>query len=134
MKRIFCYMGVIAVLFFGACDSNKKLRQDNAEKAIKAFFSAHSVSPIPGTAGLCSFNAQSITSIEPLRQFSETEATSVVLLQCSKASLPFEFLFQKDIDNQWFLTKIGAVKGLSSNKEFVESISAPYQNLKVPAR
>ncbi len=132
MKQIFCYMGVIAVLFFGACDSNKKLSQDNAEKAIKAFASTHSVSPIPATD--CSFNVQSIASIEPLSQFSDNEATSVVFLKCTRGSLPFKFVFQKDIDNQWFLTKIGMVQGYTYNNGMADSMVTPNQNLKVPAR
>ncbi len=130
--KIFCYMGMISLLFAGACGSNKKLSQDNAEKAIKAFASTHSVSPIRGTD--CSFNVQSIARIEPLSQFSDTEATSVVLLKCADGSLAFKFVFQKDIDNQWFLTKIEEVEGYGYNNGMVSSMITPHQNLKVPAQ
>lgn len=137
MKHIFCCVGVIAVLFFGACGSNKKLSQDNAEKAIRFFASTNSLSPIPGTAwsGGCSFNVPSIASIEPLNQFSDTEATSIVRLKCADGNLPLKFVFQKDIDNQWFLTKIGEVERYGGyTNGIVESMIAPNQNLKVPVR
>jgi hypothetical protein len=114
--------------------SNRKLSQDNAEKAINAFASTHSVSPIPATD--CSFNVQSIAKILPLSQFSETEATSIVILKCTDGSgLPFKFVFQKDIDNQWFLTKIGEVDGYRGyNNGMVNSMIVPNQNLKVLAQ
>ena len=134
MKWIFSYLGVIAVLFIGACESNKKLSQDKAEKAITAFASSHSVSPIPGAEryyGTCSFNVQSIAGIESLSQFSDSEATTIVSLKCERGALAFKFVFQKDIDKRWFLTKFEPVGNRSYTMGIENSMIAPNQNLKV---
>ena len=116
--------------------TGRKLSQGNAEKAIKGFASTNSVSPILGTWGVgdCSFNIQSIASIQPLNQFTETEATSIVILKCTKGALAFKFVFQRDIDNRWFLTKIDGVEGVNYTTGQVESMISRHQNLKVPAQ
>ena len=136
MKRVFCHMGVVAVLFFGACDSNRKLSQDNAEKAIKGYASTHQTgAPVDYLgANNCFFNVQSIASIERLSQFSDTEATSVVTLKCGGVgTLRFKFVFQKDVDNRWFLMKIQSVEGDSPSGGIANWI-ARNQNLKVLAQ
>jgi hypothetical protein len=109
--------------------SNRKLSQDKAEKAIKVFASTHSFDLRGGGNG-CSFNVQSIASIE-LSQFSDTEATADVLLKCARGGIVFKFVFQKDVDNQWFLMKIAST---SSGYQVDYDAIAPYQNLKVPVR
>ena len=143
MQRIFCSVGVIAVLFFGACDSNKKLSQDNAEKAIKAVASTHTGTHFGMSDPDCGygrqmgrekcFNVQSIATINPLSQFSETEATSLVTFKC-KDTFALKFMFQKDIDNRWFLTKLGFVEGSDDSCGQVREMIQNNQNLKVLAQ
>lgn len=113
MKRIFCYMGAIAVLFVGACDSNKKLSQDNAEKAIRQALPTLS----GGSADIWGlnrcFNPQSIVSIQPVNQFSETEATSIVSFKCDVETRPFglRFVFKKNVDKKWQLSNLACAEG-----------------------
>jgi hypothetical protein len=137
MRRIYCYMGIGAVLLLGACDSNKKLGQAQAEKTIKAFASTHSESGIYGnpTTGDCAFNEKSIATIE-LSQFSETAASAVVALKCATGTLPVKFVFQRDIDNRWFLTKIDEVEGAGAALYYTGSANwiRRNQNLKVLAQ
>lgn len=92
--------------------SNRKLSQDNAEKTIKGFASTNSVGPMASfEVGDCSFNVQSIIRIQPLSQFSDTEATSIVILKCTNGAIAFKFVFQKDIDNRFFLRKSDRLRG-----------------------
>jgi hypothetical protein len=113
--------------------SNRKLSQDNAEKAIKAFASTHRLGPIIGAGATCSFNVQSIASIEPVSQFSDTEATSIVTIPCGN-SLAFKVVFQKDIDNRWFLTKLEQVQGRGWYNQYEADWIRQAHNLKVPAQ
>lgn len=110
-------------------ESNKKLSQDKAEKAIKGLASTYSFDFRGGGNG-CSFRVQSIAHIE-LSQFTDGEATADVLLKCARGGLVMKFAFQKDIDNHWFLTKIA---GTSSGYQVDHDAIAPFQNLKVPVR
>jgi hypothetical protein len=124
MKRLFCHFSVLAVLFAAACDSTNnstsksKLAQDNAEKTIKTFVSTRNP-PIKGLRELtiCSFNEQSISKIEPLSQFADNEATATVNFNCEGGTIPFEFVFQKDVENHWYLTKFGSTDGRSTYPE-----------------
>jgi len=152
MKLMFCFAGTIALLLFGACasntklsdsDSNKKLSQDNAEKAIKTFASTNSADSIlnVGWSGKCSFNVQSIAKIEQVSQFSDNEATSVMALKCPYDSLgrPFtlnlQFVFKKDVENRWFLTKIDNVVRDRWGSDYAPSEwVAKNQNLRVPVQ
>jgi len=143
MKRAFYFGGTIALLLFASCDSKKKLSQDNAEKAIKTFASTNSADSIlnVGWSGKCSFNVQSIDKIEPLTQFSDSEATSITALKCSYDSLghPFtlylQFMFKKDVENRWFLTKIDNVVRDRWGSGYAPSEwIAKNQNLKVPTQ
>jgi len=135
MKRVFCCFGVITVLFFGACDSNKRLSQESAEKAIKSVAATHTVTPKFGMWGreLC-FNAQSISSIEPLSQFTDTEATALVRFTCAQ-NFALKFVFHKDIDKRWFLTNLGFVEGTCGDScGQVDEMIQDNQNLKVLAQ
>lgn len=123
-------------------ESNRKLSQDNAEKAIKGFASTNpSANPIAtmgtgrGTVVGCFFNVQSIAKIEQLSQFSDTEATSVVTSKCGEVgTIRFEFVFKKDIDNRWFLVKIQFVQGEIGSQGEADWINRRNQNLKVFAQ
>lgn len=114
---------------------NRKLSQDTAEKTIKGFASTNSVGPMSSfEVGDCSFNVESILRIQPLSQFSDMEATSIVILKCANGAIAFKFVFQKDIDNRWFLTKIGPVEGANYNTGQYRSMITRHQNLKVLAQ
>lgn len=94
------------MLFLAACGKGK-LSQDNAEKVIRTFIPAHKATSYEEVE-TC-FNVQSIATVEPLSQFSETEASTVVTFKCARP-LAFKFLFQKDVDGRWFLMNLGVVK------------------------
>jgi hypothetical protein len=101
-----------SILFLTSCDSNKKLNQENAEKAIKEFTSTHSIGEIPGLMVVCRFTVEAIIKIEPLAQFSETEATTIVHYKCERnLDEPFQFVFKRNIDKHWVLTNIQVAPG-----------------------
>jgi hypothetical protein len=99
-----------------SCDTNKKLNQESAENAIKEFVTQNSFDTGSGQGG--SFSVNSITSIEPISQFSETEASSIVHFdfQDSYANdkLVLKFNFKKNMDKKWVLTTVDAVSGVGS--------------------
>jgi hypothetical protein len=65
----------IAIVFLLACNANKKLAQENAEKAIRTIIATHTGSASPKEA---QFNEESIVAIRPVSQFLETDASAVV--------------------------------------------------------
>ena len=99
---LFC---LLTMLFFLSCDTNKKLDQDNAVKAIKQFLSSSR-----GEVGV-----EAIGSIEPVSQFSVTEASSIVhfnyLNPYATGNLVLKFKFQKNMDKKWILTSLEVVEG-----------------------
>jgi hypothetical protein len=102
-------MCAIVVLFLGACYSKKKLSQDNAEKAIRQVIPTLTRNSADIWRLDQCFNLQSIVSIGPVRQFSETEATSMVPFKCKlENGRPFglKFVFKKNMDNKWLLTNL----------------------------
>lgn len=139
MKRIFCCLGAITVLFFGACgDSNKRLSQESAEKAIKSVAVTHNVPSKFGMRDteLC-FNVESIYSIE-LSQFSDNEAIALVRFKCpsntTSTVFSLQFVFQKDIDKRWFLTKLAYPASSCVACGQVDAMVQDNQNLKVLAQ
>ena len=110
------------ILFLTSCDSNKKLNQANAEKTLREFVKTH---PSEGWNG-CGFNENSIRSIEPISQFSETMASAIVDLNCE---LKLKFNFQKNIDNKWVLMNIERSYNGGYNNGIVESLIIPNQNI-----
>lgn len=97
--RKYLTIGFFLILCLTSCDSNKKLNQSDAERTLKEFVKTH---PSGGYDG-CQFNENSIASIEPVSQFSETEASAIVQLTCG---LKLTFIFRKNIDNKWILMNI----------------------------
>lgn len=99
---LFCLLTTF-VLF--ACDANKKLDQDPAEKAIKQFLSR---SPIY-------LKVEAIGSIEPVSQFSEIEASSIVHFNYQDIwdhNPVMKFKFQRNMDKKWILMSLQAVEGV----------------------
>jgi hypothetical protein len=58
---------------------------------------------------------EAISSIEPVSQFSDTEASSIVHFKYDNAftdgNLVVKFKFQKNIDKKWILTSLELVDG-----------------------
>jgi hypothetical protein len=110
MFRSTCII-VVALSFVAGCGSNKKLSQESAESTIKTFATEHPAQFSGGGDG-CSLAPQSIASIAPVSQFSETEATTAVTLRCTGGNvLRLNFVFQKDVDAKWFLTQVSQLPG-----------------------
>jgi len=112
---IFCFL-TIAML--SSCDSNKKLEQVNAEKAIKEFVQTNSFGGGGSWGQEGSFDVNSISSIEPVSQFSETEASSIVHFNYHDAfangNVTLKFNFKRNMDKHWVLTSVDAVSGVGS--------------------
>lgn len=99
--------------------SGKKLNQEIAERTIRQFVSANSFGGGGNNWGESgSFSENSISSIEEISQFTETEASSIVHFNYHDAfadgNLVLKFNFKKDINKYWFLTSIEAVSGVGS--------------------
>ena len=97
------------VMLFITCQSNRKLTQENAEAAIRTFLATHnrSGSPLEDL-----FNVESITRVAPVSQFTENEASTVVKFKDAEMGRhPFamKFIFRKNVDQKWFLTKLEPV-------------------------
>ena len=95
---------LIVTLVFVGCDLNKKLSQENAEKAIRTVVMHHTVSD---SAKEAQFNLDSIVRIGPVSQFSDDQASAVVKFKDSWLG-PFalKFVFQRNVDHNWILTKL----------------------------
>jgi hypothetical protein len=106
-------------------DSTNNLSQENAEKAIRQLISPND-----------SMNAIAITAIEPISQFTETAAGSIVhynyrggpasgpvLLKCN---------FKKNGDNQWFLISVLGVSGIGLQE--MSGWFSKWQNLNIPVQ
>lgn len=112
---IFC---LLTIALLSSCDSNKKLEQADAENAIKEFVQSNSFGS-GGTWGQQgSFNVNSIMSIDPIVQFTESEANSLVHFNYRDAfadsNMILKFNFKRNIDKQWVLTSVAAVNGVGS--------------------
>lgn len=112
---IFCLL-TIAIL--SSCDSNKKLEQADAENAIKEFVQTNSFGGGGSWGQQGSFDVNSISSIEPIIQFNETEASSVVHFNYQDAfsdgNMNLKFNFKRDIDKKWVLTSVEGISGVGS--------------------
>jgi hypothetical protein len=100
-----CFVAIfITCLLLVACNANKKLTQQNAEAAIRQVIEHHTVTD---SAKEKFFNLDSIIRINPVTQFSETEASAVVKFKDDWLG-PFalRFVFQKNIDNKWVLRSL----------------------------
>jgi len=94
-----------------ACDSNKKLSQEKANRAIMTVIGHHTISR---SFDENRFNVASITKIGPVRQLKEDEASVIVSFKDDTAPAtrwftnPFAltFVFQKDVDKNWVLTHL----------------------------
>lgn len=115
-KAAICCLLTIALL--SSCDSNKKLEQADAENAILEFVQNNSFGSGGSWGQQGSFDVNSISSIEPISQFTETEANSIVHFDYQDAfangNLGLKFNFKRNIDKQWVLTSVDAVSGVGS--------------------
>jgi hypothetical protein len=136
MKQIFgCICLTSFMLLLSACESNKTLSQGNAEKAIKEVAQHHRATPYPAgwstfEEGAC-FNEASIANIEPVSQFADNEATANATFKCNGMELTLKFMFQKDVNKQWFLTKLAIAK---QNNAVTREIVKENSDLKVVAQ
>ena len=80
-------------------NSNIKLKQENAEKAIKEFMKKHPIQNyVPEYAA---------QTIEPISQFNENEANGFVSMKSpSNTNEVLNFSFKKDINNSWIMTSV----------------------------
>ncbi len=79
MNRItLLFILLMSVFAIYSCDTNKVLRQDSVDSAIKEFISTHDA---PGSESFKgTFSDSSVKSIEPVRQYSKTEAGAIAHL------------------------------------------------------
>lgn len=107
---------LFTTVFLLSCTSKKKLEQKSAEAAINEFVNANTFS----LGSYKAFNASSIASIEPISQFSETEATTVVRFHYrddwTKEDLTLKFIFNKTIEDAWILNSVIPVAGIGSDR------------------
>jgi len=112
---IFC---LLTIALLSSCDSNKKLEQADAENAILEFVQTNSFGGGGSWGQQGSFDENSILSIEPISQFTETEANSVVNFNYQDAfadgKMVLKFNFKRNIDKQWVLTSVDRVSGVGS--------------------
>lgn len=117
--------------------SGKKLNQEIAERTIRQFVSANSFGGGGSNWGESgSFSENSISSIEEISQFTETEASSIVHFNYHDAfadgNLVLKFNFKKDINKYWFLTSVEAVSGTGS--QGMSDRIYKWQNINVPVQ
>jgi hypothetical protein len=118
MKNLILGFLILSLIIFPSCESNKKLNQENAEKAVKEFVSNNSFGGKGSWGQSGTFNVEAITKIEPVAQFSEAQATTIVNFNYhdafSDGNLILKFLFNKNMDKKWVLTSIEPVQGVGS--------------------
>jgi len=117
MKKVNLFIIVITIIsFLYGCNSNVKLTQESAEKGIRSFLSSTNLPIIDyGSDGMYHprgyFNSDAIISIDPISQFSENEASTIVHFnekQCviDQNNLKLKFTLKKNIDEKWILTSV----------------------------
>lgn len=116
-----------------ACNSARQLRQEDVEKTVRGFAST-SPFEFRGGGG-CSFTPQGIGGIQPLAQFSETEASAVVVLNCAGGgrTMPLKAVFRRDVNGKWFLTALGDPNQASYQVD-AELLLRLNENLRVPVQ
>ncbi len=136
MKNLILILFIVSVSVLTSCEGNQKLNQENAEKAIKEFVSNNSFGGGGNWGQSGTFNVEAITKIEPIAQFSETQASSVVNFNYHDAyageNLTLKFLFSKNMDKKWVLTSIEPVQGVGSDK--VDNWVRKNQNINIIAQ
>jgi hypothetical protein len=106
-------------------DSTNNLSQENAEKVIRHLISSND-----------SINVTAITAIEPIYQFTETTAGSIVHYNYrgGPASSPvlLKCNFKKNADSQWFLNSVVGVSGIGLQE--MSGWFSKWQNLHIPVQ
>ena len=121
MKKALFILYVLSGFVLASCSGNKKLDQDNSAKAIYNFFAQH-----PFTESYRDYdeqgdiNTKHITTIEPLSQFSDKEASTVVTFDYKVSKyhpyLKLKFIFQRNVDKHWILSTMTLIDGLDSER------------------
>ncbi|MBL0202162.1 MAG: hypothetical protein IPP81_19000 [Chitinophagaceae bacterium] len=126
----------MATCFFVSCDTNKKLNQVNAEKAIKEFVSNNALKGSGSWGQTGTLNVEAIQKIDPISQFSETQASAIVNFNFhdsfSDGNLILKFIFNKNVDKKWILTSIEPVQGVGS--EGLSNWVRKQQNINIVAQ
>jgi hypothetical protein len=114
---------LIGLFLISSCDTNDVLKQNSADNAIKEFVSTHDAPGSEDYKG--AFNDSSIKAIDPVKQYSKTEAAAIAHLTYKNdrmSNFPIElklvFIFRKTLDNKWVLTSFENTKdfgGLYTN-------------------
>lgn len=122
--RLLAGWGLLVGLFLiSSCDTNPILKQASVDNAIKEFVSTHDAPGTEDYKGI--FDDSSIKAIEPVKQYSKTEAMAIAHLIYKNERMshfPIElklvFVFRKTLDNKWVLTAFQNTKdfgGLYTN-------------------
>jgi hypothetical protein len=146
MTRLYSFSAMALTLVlcagFVACDSNKKLSQENANRAIMTVIGHHTISR---SGDEVRFNVASINRIGPVRQLKEDEASVIVTFKDDTDPStrwfmnPFAltFVFQKNVDKNWVLTHLetpGPPEGPADGNGNIDMICQSNQNLAVVAQ
>jgi hypothetical protein len=109
MKNLTIIWGVVLIsLSLLSCDSNTKLSQANAEKAINEFLSK----------GSDYFQINSVKNFGTLSQFSDNEATMTVTFEYSSKNvfgeptngeIQIKCIFKKNVDKKWIFNSIESI-------------------------
>jgi len=110
MNRIYAFVCFLALSFLiSSCDTNQVLKQESVDSAIKEFVSSHDAPGSEAYKGV--FSDSAVKSIEPVKQYSKTEAAAMAHLRYSNErisnypiDLKLRFLFRKTLDEKWMLT------------------------------
>ncbi|MFA5803738.1 MAG: hypothetical protein WC879_03750 [Melioribacteraceae bacterium] len=98
---------LIIILFF-SCNSKTKLTQENAESAIQKYFTEHHPPDYTDYWTKARVPAK-LTKIEPVAQYSETEASSIIYIEYTGTN-ECKASFKKNIDGDWILISIKGIK------------------------
>ena len=107
-----------ALLALVSCGDSAKLSQSEAENAIRFFIAKNSYRHLGRRA---TFKQETlIYSTEPIRQFNEAEASTVVHFNAkdayAKENLALKFIFKRDLNDQWVLTAVEGAAGVGSQR------------------
>lgn len=124
MKKIIAFiicLSTIVILF--SCDTNKKLKQENAERVIKDLIT--SINTCGGKVKL--------QSIEPINQFSENESSIIVHTIFSNQYVTwnwnFKFIFNKNIDKKWILASVNEAPESTDGSSCLSNLCEKWQDL-----
>lgn len=126
---------IFFIIVFCSCNTNTKLKQESAEQVIKTFVRNNPYTSHLGWGQQGTFEVSSITVIEPVSQFSETEAEVITNFNFRDAfagsTLKLKFIFKKNMEKQWILTTVSGVNGVGS---VISQKSPDWQNLSILAQ